>query len=339
MGFFSKIFKGVKNVFKKIGKGIKSAFKSIGKFMGKLGIVGQIGLGLFMPYLGGMLGKWAIGAMGSSNAIVSAAGNFVNAAINIGTKAGTAFKSVTEGVVNVVGETVGAVLNTIPGADKAVQGLTGGKINIGDNTFGTVFKEAQTAMTNIAESGSNLFKMDTLTAKNKLGLEQIAKDEMKPEIAEIKSQLKEAIEEKQEKSLLDKPVTIDYETPDITEEIVEEAAQPKSFADKVTDFVSDTGEELTKEAKSSIVDQTLTGLNLKEDPELEYNTFVASIPTIDLGTTSGIRMAKDYGFDPRAFEQNINYFNENPIGGSAVEANLYRQYKDSFTQPPVNIVG
>ena len=56
-------------------------------------------------------------------------------------------------------------------------------------------------------------------------------------------------------------------------------------------------------------------------------------------TTSGIRMAKDYGFDPRAFEQNINYFNENPIGGSAVEANLYRQYRDSFTQPPVNIVG
>ena len=34
MGFFSKIFKGVKKVFKKIGKGIKSAFAKVGKFMG-----------------------------------------------------------------------------------------------------------------------------------------------------------------------------------------------------------------------------------------------------------------------------------------------------------------
>ena len=338
MGFFSKIFKGVKNVFKKIGKGIKSAFKSIGKFMGKLGIVGQIGLGLFMPYLGGMLGKWAIGAMGSSNAIVSAAGHFVNAAVNIGTKAGKVFKSVTEGVTSVVGETVGAVLNKVPGADKVISGLTGGKINIGDKTFGTVFEKAQTAMTNIAESGSNLFKMDTLTAKNKLGLEQIAKDELKPEIDKIKNQLGTVIEEKQEKSLLDKPVTIDYETPDITEEIVEEAAKPKSFEDKVVGFVGDTGEKLKEQGKDAIVDQTLTGLNLRKDPELEYNTFVASIPTIDLGTTSGIRMARDYGFDPRAYEQNIDFFNQNPYGSSAFLANIHSQYKEAFT-PSANMIG
>ena len=38
MGFFSKVWKGVKKTFKKIGKGIKKAFKSVGKFMGKIGI-------------------------------------------------------------------------------------------------------------------------------------------------------------------------------------------------------------------------------------------------------------------------------------------------------------
>ena len=34
MGFFSKVFKGVKKVFKKIGKGIKKVATKVGKFMG-----------------------------------------------------------------------------------------------------------------------------------------------------------------------------------------------------------------------------------------------------------------------------------------------------------------
>ena len=53
MGFFKKIFKGVKRVFKKIGKGIMKVVKGVGKFMNKIGIVGQIAL-MFLP-LGPML--------------------------------------------------------------------------------------------------------------------------------------------------------------------------------------------------------------------------------------------------------------------------------------------
>ena len=45
MGFFKKIFKGVKKVFKKIGRGIKKVAGKIGKFMNKIGIVGQISVG------------------------------------------------------------------------------------------------------------------------------------------------------------------------------------------------------------------------------------------------------------------------------------------------------
>ena len=173
MGFFSKLFKGVKKVFKKIGKGIKSAFKSVGKFMGKLGIVGQIGLGLFMPYLGGMLGNWAVGAMGSSNALVSAAGQFVNAAVNIGTKTGSVFKSVTEGVTSVIGETVGAVANKI-GLSKPLSKIG---INVADKNFGTVFDAASNAMSDVAASGKNLFSMDTLTGTNKYAKAAMAKIE------------------------------------------------------------------------------------------------------------------------------------------------------------------
>ena len=169
MGFFSKIFKGVKKTFKKIGKGIKSAFAKVGKFMGKIGIVGQIALGLMLPGIGGMLGKWAVTAMGSGNALVSAAGHFVNAAVNIGTKAGSVFKTVTEGVTKVIGETVGAALNKIPGAGDALKSITGGKLDITQKTFTTAFEAAGTAMTDVATAGRSLFSMDTLTANNKFG--------------------------------------------------------------------------------------------------------------------------------------------------------------------------
>jgi len=176
MGFFSKVFKGVKKVVKKIGKGIKSAFAKVGKFMNKLGIVGQIALGLMLPGIGASLGKWAIGAMGSGNALVAAAGQFVNAAVSIGTKVSGAFKTVTEGVFKVVGQTVGTALNKIPKLGQALFDVTGGKINIVDmDSFAGVFDTVGDVMTDVASSGRDLFSMDTLTAKNKLGQDLIDK--------------------------------------------------------------------------------------------------------------------------------------------------------------------
>ena len=58
MGFFSKLWKGVKKTFKKIFKPIKGLFKKVGKFMGKLGIAGQIAL-MFIPIpgMGFIMGK------------------------------------------------------------------------------------------------------------------------------------------------------------------------------------------------------------------------------------------------------------------------------------------
>ena len=150
--------------------------------MGKIGILGQIALGLMLPGIGGMLGKWAVTAMGSGNALVSAAGHFVNAAVNIGTKAGSVFKTVTEGVTKVIGETVGAALNVIPGADKLVLDVTkslgvnaGQGINIGDKSFSSIFKVAGNAMQDAASAGRSLFSMDTLTGVNKYGAQAIAK--------------------------------------------------------------------------------------------------------------------------------------------------------------------
>jgi len=55
MGFFSKVWKGIKGTFKKIGKGIKKTFNKFGKFMGKIGILGQIAMMFILPGIGNAL--------------------------------------------------------------------------------------------------------------------------------------------------------------------------------------------------------------------------------------------------------------------------------------------
>ena len=171
MGFFKKLFKGVKKVFKKVGKGIKKVVGKVGKFMNKTGIVGQIAMSFLLPGIGGMLGKAAGAMMGSASAIVRGAGTFLNTAVNIATKAGSLVKSVGDGVMKVVGQTVGTVINKIPGAGEFIKGFTKGKIDITQmKNFsgpGGIMDTASKAITDVAAKGGDLFSMDTLTGTNK----------------------------------------------------------------------------------------------------------------------------------------------------------------------------
>ena len=50
MGFLSKGWKGLKKGVKKVARGIKKVVKKVGAAIGKLGIVGQIGMMFLMPY-------------------------------------------------------------------------------------------------------------------------------------------------------------------------------------------------------------------------------------------------------------------------------------------------
>tara|TARA_R100001594_G_scaffold132797_1_gene173169 strand:+ start:2905 stop:4080 length:1176 start_codon:yes stop_codon:yes gene_type:complete len=75
---FKKIFSGIAKVFRKIGRGIKKVAKKIGSFVGKFGIVGQLGMFMLMPHIGswiwkGML-KMAPGVLGTGAAAGSVAG-------------------------------------------------------------------------------------------------------------------------------------------------------------------------------------------------------------------------------------------------------------------------
>lgn len=173
MGFLSKLWKGVKKTVKKIGKSIKKGIMKVGKFMDKIGIVGQIGLSLIMPGIGGMLGNWAGSMMayqGMGAGIVNAAGTVLNAAVNIGSKVSSVFSSVTEGVTNVLGEVAGATLNEIGLGD------TVGKMgwDISSKSFANVGNVASTAFDATKATVGDLFSKSTLTATNKFALQTAA---------------------------------------------------------------------------------------------------------------------------------------------------------------------
>ena len=140
MGFFSKLWKGVKKTFKKIGKGIKKVFKKVGKWAGKLGVVGQIALSfipfgqIFAPMLSGLSSSF-LGVLGkglaAANPIVKGASWMVNAAYKTGSAIYKGYKTVTGAVSKFVGETVGFIGSKIPGVNKVI-----GK-NAAGSFFGT----------------------------------------------------------------------------------------------------------------------------------------------------------------------------------------------------------
>jgi len=242
MGFFSKIFKGVKKVFKKIGRGIKKIAGKIGKFMNKIGIVGQIAMSFILPGLGEILGAMTSTMMGSANALVSGMGNFLNGAINIATKAGGIVKDIGSGIVKVIGKTIGATINAIPGGSKFtgfLKDLTAGKLDMTADAFlgkdgtllgdggllGTVKSEAL----NIKAGVGDLFSMDTLKGKN-IYADKYEKDLINEafdpsELGDIGSEGGRSMTELDPQEML-KPVTENIAAPDAVTAVADGVTAP-----------------------------------------------------------------------------------------------------------------
>ena len=111
MGFLSKIWKVVKKTAKKIGKGIKKVFGKVMQGIGKLGIVGQIGMMFLMPYaLGGLgslfgtagkLATWSTKLMGPNSGFLSKALGKTLEMVNVGgTWVKNAYTSVSTAISN-----------------------------------------------------------------------------------------------------------------------------------------------------------------------------------------------------------------------------------------------
>jgi hypothetical protein len=180
MGFFKKIFKGVKKVFKKIGKGIKKVAMKVGKFMDKIGIVGQIAL-MFIPGVGPMLSTMfkglggiaatALSAMGPIGAsilkgaqfVIGSAGKFITTAKN-------AFGTITKGVGNFVSEFTKTGLKKI-GFNPTKFGFKAGGgldtwLKSGSNSFGEAWGKVSTNITENASKILDPFKSSITAGQN-----------------------------------------------------------------------------------------------------------------------------------------------------------------------------
>jgi hypothetical protein len=105
MGFLSKAWKGLKKGVKKVARGIKKVVKKVGAAIGKLGIVGQIGMMFLMPYAMGALGSmfgatgtlssWSTTLLGHSNIASQALGHTLNLINTAGTAVGKVYNNVS----------------------------------------------------------------------------------------------------------------------------------------------------------------------------------------------------------------------------------------------------
>ena len=115
MGFLSKAWKGLKKGVKKVARGIKKVVKKVGAAIGKLGIVGQIGMMFLMPYamgaLGGMFGatgtlsSWSTTLLGHSNIASQALGHTLNLINTAGTAVGNVYNSVSSTISGALDKT------------------------------------------------------------------------------------------------------------------------------------------------------------------------------------------------------------------------------------------
>ena len=163
MGFLRK-------TVKKIGKAIKKVVKKVGSAFGKLGVVGQIGLMMFMPQLAGTL--W--GKLGSfATKGTSLFHKAVGAVYNAGSAIGNVYKTVTQAISN--------------GFDRASNFLKGEGFTLTDTSKGFFGAEAEYAK---LTDGDTLF--DVAPEKIKIGdtgitLDKTGVDLMKPDATNIQT--------------------------------------------------------------------------------------------------------------------------------------------------------
>lgn len=197
MGLLSKLWKGVKKTVKKIGKGIKKTFKKIGKAIGKLGIVGQIGMMFLMPYatsaLGsffgasGKLATWSSKLLGKAGLGSKALGHTLNLVNKAGTFVGNVYSSVSDTISGAIDRTGnflkgrGFVKTPVVSPDILAQGVKASDPTIlGDKTGKLIGADGKVIMdTGFDKAGFNTKALGKLPPESKnlldLGTEDFAR--------------------------------------------------------------------------------------------------------------------------------------------------------------------
>lgn len=344
MGFFSKVFKGIKKVVKSIGKGIKSAVGKVGKFMNKIGIVGQIGLALVLPGIGSMLGTWAQGMMaysGVGSTFVNAAGQVLNFAVQAGTKVGNMFSTVTEGVTKVVGETVGAVLNKVPGMSDVVSNMSGGYFDISNKSFSSAFDAASNLVTDAAAAGKNIFT--DYVVGDEAAKQAIAKVTMGEAVSSQAAESLAATTQGQVTADLNAKLGVDTATGGVptmtTTNVTAAATTTPSLLERTyegaktaaTNLVEKAPEKIAKSIESSVTgaveSKIYEAAGVDTTPDVYQTSYQSYVPTL---------AAAEQAYAPEqqfvTYQPSKSMISQNPYGYSAslYNADAYKQRMSSY---------
>ena len=166
MGFFSKIWKGLKKGVKKIGKGIKSAFKKFGKFMNKIGILGQVAMFFILPGIGEMLGSMWTGIAGQTAAQGAAAASAAGASAAAGATAAATATGATAAAATAAG--TAASQAAIAGMTQTATGLAGytGALSGVANAAGSAMRFVGSAVSKVGTVFNNVTQGITETLGN-----------------------------------------------------------------------------------------------------------------------------------------------------------------------------
>jgi hypothetical protein len=266
------------------------------------------------------------------------------------------FGSITEGVFKVVGQVAGTTLNKLGMTD--VVSKMGWDISKMQN-FGDVWNTAQTAISDVAAKGGDLFSMDTLRAENIFSTTRSAEaalagtdtgstfsDSMLEDLPETIQPYKDPMKAAIPEGTLGEAVEVAQK--------VSAPAVAQATAIQQPSLLADAGSTLASRAKEAVTDiprqfsqsliANLTAIpreaivaGIQGPPQVTYDVRQASIP--DIGFAGIGQEFAQPAFDPVSYyDQNQVAFNQRPFGfGAAVygEANYFRNMQSYGFQVPM----
>jgi len=354
MGLLSKVWKGIKKTVKKVGKGIKKVFKKIGGAIGKLGVVGQIGMMFLMPYatsaLGsffgasGKLATWSTKLLGKAGMGSKALGHTLNLINKAGTFAGKVYSGVTETINGAIDRTGnflkgrGFVKTPVVNSDILTQGVDASQTKFGDGT-GNIFDSKGDLITDTGfdKAGFNTKALGTLPPESK-NLLDLATDDFTKAITPVDAG-KLAVEKgltvdptsllkPKETGLLDKINIFD-----------KDSAIRKDIAEM---DIYETGKQYAQETvKESVIGGAKAGLTQKAAEAFGYeqpegaNYYNLNIPEMMDAGASSPSVFKEVDFSMQKSGNNFmasNFQNSNYLNNLIGEGNsAYDSYMSNFS--------
>ena len=355
MGILSKAWKGIKKAVKKVGKGIKKVFKKVAGAIGKLGIVGQIGMMFLMPYatsaLGsffgasGKLATWSTKLLGKAGMGSKALGHTLNLVNKAGTFVGKVYSSVTDTINGAIDRTGnflkgrGFVKTPVVSPDILAQGVKASDPTIlGDKTGKLIGADGKVIMdTGFSDTGFNTKALGKLPPESK-NLLDLATDDFTKAITPVDAG----------KLAVEKGLTVD------TSSLLTQTKET-GLLDKINIFDKDSAirkdiagfdayeagkKYATETVKESVIGGAKAGLTQKAAEAFGYeqpegaNYYNIDIPDIYDSAASSGSVFKEVDFSMQKSGNNFmvqNYQNSNYLNNLIGEGNsAYDSYMSNF---------